>query len=806
MTSLQRVMSLLLTLSLLALSGCDGVESRKSKYLEQGNNHFDAKEYDKARISFQNVLQIDPNDVEANLRYGQTLQSLSEWAKAAAQYRRVLDLDPSNNKAAVLLARIYLLAREPDLALDFAEQVLTRNPADSGALSVKAAALAIAGDSEKAQLLAKEALGIDPANKDAVVLLASLYTQTRDYSAAEGVLRDALDRKPDDITLITLLAQVYIFQKRYQPAVDQLEAIARLEPKEFVHRQKIIDFYLHQNRQSDALDYLKGFLADNPEHVDANLALLTLRRMVGEIKDVDEALLELVVTHPGIDVFRTTLAELYASRGQVEQAISTYEDSIEHFAGTPAELSGKTRLAELHLRLNNTKVAADIIGEVLAQNPNDSDALGTRARLALLDGNFNAAITDLRTVLKGDPENATALALIADAHRQNGEPNLAIDYLNQLKQVKPSEVSAYLALSNLYRTQRRDDEALAVLEQARAVAPHNRSVLESLAKGYAAISQWEHVEEVGNALVGTEEGVLSGYYFVGIANQGRGEHAKAISWFDRALAEQPDAMEPMTAKVNSMIASGKSREAEQYLRRHIEKFPKAAFAYNLLGEIALSTAAYDSAEEYLKRAIEISANWWLPYRTLATVHLRGKNPRAAIDILKQGIDATGGATGLRERLALLLESQGDSDGAIAEYEALLATGQRTDINLNNLAMLLATYRPDPANLKRARELVAEIRDASNPAYLDTIGWIHLQLGENEQAVAVLKRAVLSAPNAPLLRFHLGKALYAVDDRAAARSELLAALNGDTDFAGKQEAVKLLDSLGGDAAGDSNKKG
>ena len=46
------------------LAACGGSEERKAKYMDEGKQLFTAGDYQKAQLSFKNVLQIDPKDVE----------------------------------------------------------------------------------------------------------------------------------------------------------------------------------------------------------------------------------------------------------------------------------------------------------------------------------------------------------------------------------------------------------------------------------------------------------------------------------------------------------------------------------------------------------------------------------------------------------------------------------------------------------------------------------------------------------------------------------------------------------------------
>ena len=111
------------------------------------------------------------------------------------------------------------------------------------------------------------------------------------------------------------------------------------------------------------------------------------------------------------------------------------------------------------------------------------------------------------------------------------------------------------------------------------------------------------------------------------------------------------------------------------------------------------------------------------------------------------------------------------------------------------AMLLIEYREDQDSWRRARELVTPLRNAAQPAYLDTVGWVEYRLGENEQAVLFLEKAVDAAPNAAIMRYHLGMAYLAQGNEVEARDHLSKAVESNVEFKGLEEARDALDRLG-----------
>jgi Flp pilus assembly protein TadD len=226
----------------------------------------------------------------------------------------------------------------------------------------------------------------------------------------------------------------------------------------------------------------------------------------------------------------------------------------------------------------------------------------------------------------------------------------------------------------------------------------------------------------------------------------------------------------------------------------IEEYPDHAVALNLLAEILLADRENDRALAVVDRAIGVDARWWLPYRTKALALIASGSTSAAEQVYRDGLAASGNAPGLGMDLAALYERSNQADKAIDVYEQMHSSNPGSEPLANNLAMLLSTYRDDDASHERAGDLVRGFRTSTNPAYLNTYGWVRYRQGQYGEAVSYLRRASQSDPDNPLMHYHLGMALLASGDSEQARGELEKALASERPFPGKDAAREALESL------------
>ncbi len=146
-------------------------------------------------------------------------------------------------------------------------------------------------------------------------------------------------------------------------------------------------------------------------------------------------------------------------------------------------------------------------------------------------------------------------------------------------------------------------------------------------------------------------------------------------------------------------------------------------------------------------------------------------------------------------LATSYTESGHIDQAIAEYQAILAHNASSIVAANNLAALLAEHKADARSLEQALALSRDFeRTASNPMFLDTLGWIHHKMRHSEEAVRVMKAAVAKAPDHPVLNYHAGAVYYAAGLVNEAKVHLQRALRSGKRFPGDHEAKTLLASV------------
>jgi tetratricopeptide (TPR) repeat protein len=247
--------------------------------------------------------------------------------------------------------------------------------------------------------------------------------------------------------------------------------------------------------------------------------------------------------------------------------------------------------------------------------------------------------------------------------------------------------------------------------------------------------------------------------------------------------------------VAAYVRSGKVDEAVSLLSDRIGKEPEDTNSARMLASVYLQKGDKDAAEALLQKVIEKKPDEVESYLQLAQIYTAEKRSKDAVAIL----EAAGKKLPADERLqtftAIAYDTDGNIDAAKDLYEQVLSRSPGNKVAANNLAALIADAFPEDAKeLDRARQLVEQFRNASDPLLVDTLGWVLARQGNFDDAAILLAKASSLAPTNQQVSFHYAVALNGKGLAERAKVELAKALLGNPDYRGLDEAKTLASAL------------
>ena len=164
---------LLITLSMLVLlGGCSSPEEKAEKFYQKGMALMETNP-DKARLEFQNALQMKKVFPKAVYALGLIAERKGDFKATYALMNEVLEREPNNIDALIKTGQILLAAGKIDLALEKSNKAFAVDKNNVGALNLRAAIQLKLNDPKGAVEYANAALTKDPNSQDAYILLAT---------------------------------------------------------------------------------------------------------------------------------------------------------------------------------------------------------------------------------------------------------------------------------------------------------------------------------------------------------------------------------------------------------------------------------------------------------------------------------------------------------------------------------------------------------------------------------------------------------------------------------------------------------
>lgn len=789
--------ALAIALAASTVVACASPEQKVEKYYESGQSYLEKGELGKANIQFQNVLKIDEDHVPALLGIAKIAEHKKDFKAMYAIYQKVERLDPDNVFAHVQLGKLYLLGNDETAALEQADKALALDPNDIDAITLKAGILLRVGDDATAVELARGVLADHPANPEATVVVATSKIKGGDMEGGLAELDRALAIDSKIAVLQLLRIRLLAGMDRGEDVLAAFDNLVKLFPDEPAYRRAYASEFLTRQQYAKAAAQLEEVVRLEPENLSVKTDVVRLvnadqgpeaaERKLRAYVDAEPDNAELKFTLVG---FLTEQKAWAAAKAELEPLSRSKDSSV--------AMKAKNGMAAIHVANGERPQAEALIDQVLKADENNTSALMKRASFQIDDGEYDAAIANLRTALNNNPDQAEAMVLMGAAfERQNNIDFARSEYAKAYeasgKDAKVTNVYAKFLMRN--GNTPRAEEALV---QSLAINPNDYDNLRLLAAARLELQDWTGADEVADAIEKLEQKDQEGGDQVvrnirTIALGGLGDYDQLI---DLLAPKEKGALieaRPLATLVAAYVRSGRIDEAEELLGDVIASDGKNYEAHLLDAQVKALKNESEEAEAALINAMNADPSRPSAYESLYRYYIGRDREEDAKALIETGLAKSPESDALRFYLADIHLREGEREKALEIYSDLVEKRPNDKIVANNFVSLTSELRLDEASIKRAVEVAKVLEGEDNPNIQDTVGWAYYRDGRLEEALDYLSKAAEGAPDNAEVYYHLGVAQFAAGQDGEWKTTLNKALTlGGDDFRFAAEIRTMLE--------------
>ena len=771
--TLFRIVSL--TLAAAAIVACSK-EAKKTRFLAEADNYFKAGDYDKAKVSYLNVVRLDPQSALAFERIGAMWLEDGAPLRAAPFLAKAAELAPKNDQNRIRLARCYLAIGRFGDASKEAFKLLKETPDNGDAII----ALTEAARNKEDIQAAWEQLERYPQKDNVSFHLASanLLLNSGNLPAAGDSLRLALTANPNSSAAHMAMGDLYLLKKDQKQAGEEFKKAAELAPVRSMERLKYAAFMSAAGDTAETRRISTEMTRQAPDYLPGWTLLAELA-----FKDAkyDEALslLENVFSRDPeyIDGHRLE-SEVLLAKGDTKKATEVLERLDQTYPDTPLI---KYELARAYVKNSNMNQAKVVLDQAIAINPNYADAVLLLADINLRSGHGEAVIEPMTRLLKRNPELRPAALLLAAAYGSLDRFDDAAVITGEEARLAPRDPQAQMAFGLTLRQAKRNDEARQAFEKAAELAPESLWPVDQLVELDLLEKHFDAAQQRIRRHFQKTPDSPAAHFFEGKILAAEEKWASAETELQKTLQLDPNFAGAYDLLVQTYLATNKLPQALSQLQTQLSKTPNDASALMTLALLHERTNEFAKARDAYERLLSINPNSISALNNLAYLYAERLNDLdRAYDLIRKAREVQGNDPAIADTFGWVLSKRGEYQQALAilqESAAKLPDSPEVQFHLGMTAYMMGQTDLAKVALQKAASATKDFPGKEESKR-------HLALLKSgivaspELSLSQLEAMAKAQPNDVIAQMRLGEAYekQGAADKAAAAFEQVLKLN------------------------------
>ena len=650
--------------------------------------------------------KVDPEDGAAWMLLGMFESHRGQDAEAVDAFTQAEQFRTDDAMPSYYLGQSLLLIGQPEKAVEAFERAIDRKPRRPDMLEI----FRQLGRVHQRAQRTEEALKVWDRLEELFPDDARVQEQIAITMVEEGEYELALPRYEklatlvkDDYRRVTFnieAAELKIRLSQRDEGIADLEnLLADLNPTGWLFRdvrRRIEDIFLRSGDQDGLVTYYEKWIEKNPEDIGAIARLARFLASSARIEEASQWMEKALKLAPKRTDLRKSFIDQLVNDQRYDEASKQYAELVKSAPGNPDFLRDWGKLVMKDRKVEKSK-------------------------------RREQAVKIWSRIVEARPNDALTHAQVADLYRQSGLEAEAIERYEKAIELSPGEPQYREYLGEYFHILKRPEDALKTWE---SIAEGKRNSAENVARLAEVYNSFGYLPQAVEKIAMACELEPKEFTLQLKAAEYHMRHNK----FDEALA--------YNAAANDLSAS--DEESELALKNRIEIFQTnrklAEEVDRLRAEVENSSEPTVDAWHTLARYLEADRDW-----------------AGATEALEKALAIDEKSIPVLTSAARVAEASGDYGRAAAENRKLANIDRRLrSEHLMNVARLEAQLGNSDEALAAGKELI--VSAPGNTDNYQFYSQLCYRLGETEEALDTLRKAVRINPTEPSLTMALGKAL------------------------------------------------
>ncbi|GEM_PF-5084631 len=473
----------------------------------------------------------------------------------------------------------------------------------------------------------------------------------------------------------------------------------------------------------------------------------------------------------------------------VDRSIEVAREGLKRF---PDQMELRVFMTDRSIERREFHVAFQYLEPVYTADPSDLDVVLKLASILTEISRQSDAIDMLKRARDTFPGSEKVSRTLALAYATGGRFAEAESEYEMYLQRVPDDYEARFNLAVTRLKLNKSDDAAVIFERLVQEYPKMIEPRFQLATIYTDRGDYLKANEMLTPLLDNPIADQNARVFIGKLKLFSGETGEAVTYLKDVLRRYPENSEAKTY-LGLTYADRKEWQAGlEILTPILERNPDNVFLIEVVAEMMDNNGDLVGGLRLIEQAIQRIPKEPHLYIALAGLYRKHDYTEKTVSVLETACQIIPDDRRLILALAYAYEERDDWSKAVFTAEPLLVVNPNDAEVLNFIGYTLADYDQE---LDRAFRMIEQalVLEPENPAFLDSMGWVHFRLDQYAQAVEFLEKAARLLPDDAVILDHLAQALIAAGRTDDARDALTRALQIDPENRSYQDRLKSLNA-------------